>query len=276
MKTLYISDLDGTLLNKDVKLSEFSKKTLNDLISNGVSFTVATARSPISVREIFADVELKLPCILMNGVICYDLKTGGFIDVQTVSEYAFDEIMRLSKSFGLSPFVYCAHNNTLTTYYEDITPKPMQDFYNERKSKYGKALVHTDRLDDIRDKSVIYFTYLSEYSKLEPLYKGLSNVAGISCAFYKDIYAEDLWYLEVFSNKATKYNASIEIKKKYGFDTLVGYGDSLNDVPLFKACDKCFAVSDACDELKAIADSVIGSNEEDSVVKHIMKMQNEY
>ncbi len=276
MKTLYISDLDGTLLNKEVKLSRFSKTYINKLISKGVNFTIATARSPISVREVFADVDIKIPCILMNGVLCYDLKTQKFLNIKTVIESAFDSVMKFSRELMLTPFIYVAHNNALTTYYEDITAKPMLSFYNERKAKYGKSFIKVYRLEYIDKSGVIYFTYLNEYSKLKPLFDMVSSIEDISCAFYKDIYADDLWYLEIFSSRATKYNASLELKNAYNFDKLVCFGDSLNDVPLFKASDERYAVKNACNELKEIADYVIGTNEEDSVVKEILKLENEY
>ena len=51
MNTLYVSDLDGTLLNSDVKISENSKNIINTLIDKGMNFTVATARSLVSASD---------------------------------------------------------------------------------------------------------------------------------------------------------------------------------------------------------------------------------
>ena len=51
MNTLYVSDLDGTLLNSDVKISENSKNIINSLIEKGMNFTVATARSLVSASD---------------------------------------------------------------------------------------------------------------------------------------------------------------------------------------------------------------------------------
>lgn len=45
MKTLYVSDLDGTLLNSDTRLSDATIKTINALVEEGMHFTFATARS---------------------------------------------------------------------------------------------------------------------------------------------------------------------------------------------------------------------------------------
>ena len=63
MRTLYISDLDGTLLGPNVMLSERTVRILNNLMSQGVLFTVATARSIASVKYILKDLEITLPII---------------------------------------------------------------------------------------------------------------------------------------------------------------------------------------------------------------------
>ena len=49
---LFVSDLDGTLLNKDQVISDYSKRELNRLINTGINFAIATARSPATVSDI--------------------------------------------------------------------------------------------------------------------------------------------------------------------------------------------------------------------------------
>ena len=55
--TLYVSDLDGTLMRNDEKLSEYTIKTLNELLRQGLPFTFATARSIESARVITGELE---------------------------------------------------------------------------------------------------------------------------------------------------------------------------------------------------------------------------
>ena len=63
MNTVYVSDLDGTLLRSDATLSVFSRDTLTRLLSEGLLFTVASARSVASIRPILAGLKLPLPII---------------------------------------------------------------------------------------------------------------------------------------------------------------------------------------------------------------------
>jgi len=70
-KTLYISDLDDTLLDKSSELSTYTKKSLNKLISRGVDFTVATGRATDAAVKMMKDVELRIPIITFNGAVIY-------------------------------------------------------------------------------------------------------------------------------------------------------------------------------------------------------------
>lgn len=70
---LFISDLDGTLLNGNAEVTEFTRDTLNRLMAKGLNFTAATARTLASAGKILLGLDLKLPVILMNGVLIYDM-----------------------------------------------------------------------------------------------------------------------------------------------------------------------------------------------------------
>ena len=59
------------------------------------------------------------------------------------------------------------------------------------------------------------------------------------------------------------------LRETYGYTKIIGFGDNLNDLPMFEACDLRVSVSNAKDEVKASADCICDSNEEDGVVKWI-------
>jgi hypothetical protein len=54
---------------------------------------------------------------------------------------------------------------------------------------------------------------------------------------------------------------------------MVGFGDNLNDISLFEACDVSCAVKNANEEVKKCADNIIESNAQDGVVKFIMSCE---
>ena len=63
----------------------------------------------------------------------------------------------------------------------------------------------------------------------------------------------------------------LKVKEKYGFDRLVVFGDSLNDLSMFMVADEAYAMANVCEELKKAATWIIGSNEEDSVAYYLSR-----
>ena len=77
--SLIISDLDGTLLNNNAELSDYTISVVNRLIEQGYHFSIATARSLESVVNIVKPLKFKVPVILHNGNDIYDFSSKTFI-----------------------------------------------------------------------------------------------------------------------------------------------------------------------------------------------------
>ncbi len=75
-KTLYVTDLDATLLRNDKSVSEATARILNFLIDRGMLITYATARSGHSAAKLVGDIDFRLPAIIRNGTVFADPKTG--------------------------------------------------------------------------------------------------------------------------------------------------------------------------------------------------------
>ena len=76
MKTLYVSDLDGTLLRSNQSLSDYTIQTLNKLVENGMVFSYATARSYVTSQKVTKGLNAKIPLIIYNGAFIIDNVTG--------------------------------------------------------------------------------------------------------------------------------------------------------------------------------------------------------
>ena len=68
MKTLYVSDLDGTLLRSDVSTSDYTNRTINRLARQGMLFSYATARSYSTSAKVTRGLDAHIPLIVYNGV----------------------------------------------------------------------------------------------------------------------------------------------------------------------------------------------------------------
>ena len=91
-KTLYISDLDGTLLRLDETVSAFTAETVNRLEAEGILFSYATARSYLTASKVTAGITARLPVIVYNGAFIIDSGTRAILSSTYFTEAEAEEI----------------------------------------------------------------------------------------------------------------------------------------------------------------------------------------
>ena len=262
-RTLYISDLDGTLLSPEPAVTEKTAEIINGLTAKGMNFTFATARSIYSAIPITAALDINVPCILMNGVSIYDIKNECYIKNEFIEPADSAAVLSAFARHGVQCFMYRIDKEILTCYYSELTSKVMRSFAEVRKNNYKKPFVQC-RLEDHADEYTVYFTTTGPYEELYPVKEEVENIKGVDHAFYLDVY-NNSWYLEVFSHRASKANGLAFLRERYGFDEIAAFGDNLNDLPMFAQADLKIAVGNAREEVKEEADIIIGTNSEDGV-----------
>lgn len=269
MKRLFISDLDGTLLNKDAKVSVFSKEIINYAIEKGLSFTVSTARTPTTALKIVEPLNLKLPITMMNGVLIYDPIRKVYIKKETLSESVVMVLLGLIKVKRLDCFLYGLTEDEFHAYYDSVDSKSLNYFRNERIMKYGKQFTEVEDLSLVKNRDIVYCMLREPKDKLEGLFRELSVVKGVKAEFYPDVYNDEYYLLEIYSDKASKKEAVDYLRLKGRYESVTAFGDNLNDKGLYEASDYFYAVENAHPEIRSIASAVIPSNEEDGVAKFI-------
>ena len=84
MKTLYVSDMDGTLLGADSRVSPRSAEIISRLSRRGALITVATARTPATVVPLLADTYTSIPAIVMTGAAMWNRDTASYEEIQFI------------------------------------------------------------------------------------------------------------------------------------------------------------------------------------------------
>ncbi len=266
MRTLYLSDLDGTLLNSEQRISEKSCEILNGLIDKGLLFSYATARSAVTSVKATAGLSAKIPIIVYNAVFTIDSGTGERLLSNMFSREEALWIYDVLREHGIDPIVYSVIDGVEKfSYIDDRCTLGMREFLATRKNDVRERVVTTE--DEMREGEIFYFTCIDNAQKLSPACEILEKK--FRCIFDKDIYSGNQW-LEVLPKSATKANAALALKKHFGCDRLVVFGDGMNDIQMFEAANECYAVANASSQLKAVADGIIGSNNEDSVARFIL------
>ena len=262
-RILYVSDLDGTLMRNDETISAYTERTLNELIEEGLAFTYATARSVESARTITGGLRLKLPVVTRNGTVLADNSTGRHLEKALFTEEEVRLLKELLPELPEYGFVSCFIGDEMIKTYIPGKHTPGME-------KYLRKNEHDTRLRPAADPGSMfigqpgYVTLIDDREKIAPIYERVRNYPSWECLFQKDTYWDEYW-LEICPQNCTKARAVLKLKETFGFEKLVVFGDSVNDLSMFRSADESYAVANAIDELKEAATAVIGSNEEDAV-----------
>lgn len=262
MRTLYVSDLDGTLLRSDETLSPFTIDTINELTAKGMLFSYATARSLITAKRVTAGLNTHFPLIVYNGAFVIDNVTEEIL-VAHYFEHDIRDVFAELFSQDIFPIVYAYIDGVEKfSYIPEKCTAGMQKFLRSRQGDRRVNIVSTP--DELTQGKPFYLTCIDTPEKLGPLcekYRERYHVV-----YQRDIYTGEQW-LEIMPLKASKSYAIRELKEKLNCDRLITFGDGKNDIDMFEMSDECYAVANADPALQKMATGIVGSNQHDGVAR---------
>lgn len=264
-KTLYVTDLDGTLLNRRDRINPESIKVINGLVKEGMLFTYATARSLVSATVVTQGLSMDIPIIAYNGAFIIHPSTGEILSKESFAEEEADRVMEALEEYGISVLVYAyVEGVEKVSWLVSRENEGIRRYLSLRKGDRRLRPVATR--EELYQGDKFYFTCIGEREELQPVYDIFSRDAGFRCIIQQELYRPE-YFCEIMPAGATKAKAILKLKKLWNCDRVVSFGDAVNDIPMFEISDECYAVENAVEELKAIATGVIGSNEEDGVAE---------
>ena len=274
---LFVSDLDGTLLDPNARLSAHARAELVSLLRDGMRFTIASARSIHTIAAILGDLPLSLPVIEFNGSLVTDLATRRSLFCHALEPAVAEAVMRWALAAGVPPFVSTYVDGAQRLYPpERVVNAGMAVYLDGRRRARDERL--TDAVDcfGTLDQPILCLTLIGHVDVLHAVASQIeAEFAGrTSTICYPDRSSTDFYWLTVQSTRATKDQALREVAELcgLGLPDVTVFGDEINDVPMFRAAGRGIAVENAIDELKRIAHEVIGPHHEDSVVRYLRRM----
>lgn len=267
MKTLYLSDLDGTLLRSNERISSYTVDVINRFVLSGGNFSYATARSVVTASKVTAGLNTEFPVITYNGAFIINNATNErLLSNYFTTEESVYISCELSKR-GIYPLVYAyVDNRERFTFIDSCVTKEMRFFLDSRLGDIRRRDVLNT--NELYAGNIFYFACMDNEITLAPVNEIFKSDKRYHCIYQKDFYSGAQW-CEILPAKATKANAALQLKELLGCEKIVSFGDGKNDLSLFELSDECYAVENAVPELKKIATAVIGSNEDDGVARWI-------
>ncbi|PLT35931.1 Cof-type HAD-IIB family hydrolase [Bacillus sp. V5-8f] len=280
------SDMDGTLLNKEQKVSKENKEAIERAQSEGVEVIIATGRSYQEARYALDEAEIECPVIGVNGAVVYT-KEGKVAASNPINQETAKSVIQYLAEIGIYFEIY-TNDGTYTKNYEkslgsivdilltanpDLDPVKVAEQARERIAVSNiKSVESYERLFAIPGLEIYKFLIFSNH------YDQLGQIA----SFLKEntslaVSASARENLEVTSQEAQKGVALEKYVQARGgsLSETMAMGDNFNDVSMLERVGRSVAMGNAPSEIKAICDFVTDTNDENGVAHAIIEALNE-
>ena len=275
MNKLYVTDLDGTLLGSDGRLSKLTRAILKALIEDGALVTIATGRSLASLKEIMGDCLPKLPVIVHNGARIANPETGDYVYNNVMNKGVMDEVLAMAFAHHFAPFLNAFEGAEDYFCYTLPANRATEEYIQYRNTIMPEALRPYKFRTELTSLDVINLNIIDEMKALEEFQEQVRE----NCSPWVDVHITtepnypDIGWLTVGdsrSHKAEAIRALTGMISKEALHVTV-FGDQLNDIHMFEVADRAIAVGNASPEVLELAHEVIEPHWDDSVAKYIAK-----
>ncbi|QKJ89136.1 Pyridoxal phosphate phosphatase YigL [Paramixta manurensis] len=263
MYHIVASDLDGTLLSPDHRLTPYTKETLKLLTARDVHFVFATGRHHIDVSQMRDNLEIEAFMITSNGARVHNT-AGDLIFSHNLDEdiahdlfaVKYDDPEILTNVYRNDEWYLSRHRPEENKYF-------IESEFTYRVFEPG--MLETDGI------SKVFFT-CDDAERLVPLEQALiarwGDRVNVSFSFPT--------CLEVMAGGVSKGHALEEVAKLLGYSLkeCVAFGDGLNDKEMLTMSGKGCIMRNAHQRLKDLLPEmeVIGSNAEDAVPHYLRQL----
>ncbi len=260
---LLITDLDGTLMGSDHKLSPKNSEAIEYFKANGGTFTFVTGRMPCSAAPVCEIVRPNAPYGCVNGGGIYDHQKGEYLWTLPLSEEVIELVEFADKSIcGLGiqvntfkQILFCKENPQMEVFRRATGVPNLTADYNKINEPIGKILFGDS------DPDVI--TYLADILASHP-----------KAEKFDFIRSEPTMY-EILPKGSGKGNLIPKLSELTGIsmDKTISVGDYYNDISMLRIAKIGIAVANACPEAKEAADYVTVSNDEHAIAQIVSDLE---
>ena len=250
--SLLVSDVDGTLVTSDKRLTEASRRAVRRLSEHGIAFTITSSRPPIGLRMLVAPLGLQLPMVAFNGaaIVRPDLEP---IEERFIPPEAARQAIEVLSSFGVGIWVFPAGCWLVTDPVGDYVERERRTIQAEPDvvTTFGPYLSRAAKIVGVS----------SDHDRLEECEAAAQAALGASASIARS----QLYYLDITPPDVDKGTAvdSLSRQLQIPLENIATVGDMENDLPMFRRGGFSIAMGNATEQVKRQAQAVTLSNDED-------------
>lgn len=255
---LVVSDVDGTLLTRDKRITDAAKAAVQRLHAAGIGFTIVSSRPTVGMEFLIAPLALALPFGAFNGSSIIDPALKP-IEQHLIPAPVVTRCLAVLEKFGTDIWLF-SHDQWLIR-----DPNGEYVGLEHRAIRHAPALVadfapHLDSVSKIVGAS-------SDPALLQACEDAMHEAVGNAATAVRS----QTFYLDITPPGHDKGTFVEAMAKRLGIATaeVAVIGDMENDLPMFANSGLSFAMGDAADEIKRRASRVTASNEDEGFAKAI-------
>lgn len=251
---LVVSDVDGTLLTPDKRITEPTRAAVRKLSAAGIGFTLVSSRPTVGMTFLIEPLALSLPFGAFNGSSIVDPQLNP-IERHTIPVSAVKRSLTVLEEFGTDVWLF-SHDRWLI---RDIGGEYVE--LEQRAIRHAPDVV-TDFAPHLQDISKIVGVS-SDPVLLLRCEEAMRDAVGHEATAVRS----QPFYLDVTPPGHDKGTFVEAMARRLGIPTtaVATIGDMENDLPMFARSGLSFAMGDAADEIKRHASHVTASSERDGL-----------
>ena len=261
---LIVFDLDGTLLNRQSTISDYTSETLKLLSKREIAYTVATGRTLHGARAVLQGHPFELPQVFKNGVMIWHPGERRFSSSTTLTAGELDNVVRACIHNGLTPFVFTLDEDDNSTVYHPVLQTQADHELVRVLGLDGHIRIRT--LDELpADATVTHVNSIGAPAAVKAVVLDVEDESHLVA--YSGLAREGAeWHwLDVHHSDASKGGAVKTLKELLGLERVICFGDSDNDLSMFETADEAYAPANANEAVKSAATAVIGHHDEEGI-----------
>lgn len=250
-------DIDGTLLDGSGTLRTVIRDAVRHLVACGVHVVLATGRSPwFGVSDLAEELGLRGIQLTMQGALALDVTRARRERVRGLPSAAYLDALAFAASEGIDPVVATLDGHRARRIPEGV------DFLGASR-RHGLFRVERDLRELLPETPMRVFLPTSPARHRLVRLRARERFLGHASVTWSDARG-----IELMAPAVNKGEALAWLARTYGYtlDETAAIGDAHNDIEMLRVAGRSAAMASAPPEVRAAAELVVPSSDEDGVV----------
>ncbi|WP_438823360.1 HAD family hydrolase [Nocardia cyriacigeorgica] len=259
---LVASDVDGTLIDPEERVTARTKAAVGAVVADGVPFVLATGRPPRWIGPVVDGLGFAPLCVCGNGAVIYDSAADRVLTSRTLDIETLGWIADLAEE--VLPGCGLAAERVGPSAHDAVTPQFVSspEYEHAWLNPDDTAVARHEVIDAPAIKMLIRLPGARSGDMLAALAPMVGERADIT-------YSTDHGLIELSAPGVTKASGLVTVAERLGVDpaAAIAFGDMPNDIPMLTLAGRGVAMANAHPDALAAANEVTTTNAEDGVAR---------